>query len=399
MLTPLILAKSVLLAIPLAFLAGLVLPLRAVLRVPLAILAGWLLAVLVQLVLGTGFVAYLASFAVLACVYAVLSLGLNVQWGYTGLFNIGIAAFFAVGAFTSALFTTAMPTGPIAAFTQQAFGLEMPFLVGVLAAGVVAGLLAWLVGIPTLRLREDYLAIATIGIAEVVRLIFQNERWLANGPQPLRGIPQPLTCLLDEPVCSWLPGALQTLFSPLDARDYSFVYLAIVTLFVVVIYLILERMLRSPWGRVLRAVREDEASAEMSGKDAASFRMQAFVVGAIVMGMGGALYAHYLISIDYSHFNPLYATFLIWVMLMLGGSGNNRGAVLGAFAIWAVWSGTVFVIDDLMRPVLASISPELAARAPYLRYLFIALLLLAILLYRPKGILEEEKTVSRVARE
>ena len=399
MLTPLILAKSVLLAVPLAMLTGLVLPFRPLLRVPLAIVGGWLLAVLVQLIFGSGFVAYLASFAVLASVYAVLSLGLNVQWGYTGLFNIGIAAFFAVGAFTSALFTTAMPTGAIAAFTQQAFGLEMPFLIGVLAAGAVAGVLAWLVGIPTLRLREDYLAIATIGIAEVVRLIFQNERWLANGPQPLRGIPQPLTCLLDDPVCSWLPGPLQTLFSPLSARDYSFVYLVVVSLFVVVIYLILERMLRSPWGRVLRAVREDESSAEMSGKDAASFRMQAFVVGAIVMGMGGALYAHYLISIDYSHFNPLYATFLIWVMLMLGGSGNNRGAILGAFVIWGVWSGTVFIIDDLMRPLLAAISPELASRAPYLRYLFIAVLLLAILLYRPKGILHEEKTVSRLARE
>ena len=396
--TSLILAKSVLLAVPLALLAGLVIPLRPVLRVPLAIVLGWLVALGLQLVLPVGIVAYLASFAILASIYAVLSLGLNVQWGYTGLFNIGIAAFFAVGAFTTALFTTTMPTGPIAAFTQQAFGLGAPFLVGVLVAGAVAGLLAWLVGIPTLRLREDYLAIATIGIAEVVRLIFQNERWLANGPQPLRGIPQPLTCLLDDPICGWLPGPLQTLFSPLDSRDYSFVYLVIVTLFVVVIFLVLERMLRSPWGRVLRAVREDESSAEMSGKDAASFRMQAFVVGAVVMGMGGGLYAHYLVSIDYSHFNPLYATFLIWVMLMLGGSGNNRGAILGAFVIWAVWSGTAFAIDGI-RPLLASISPDLASRAPYLRYLFIALLLIFILLYRPNGILGEEKAVSHAARE
>src|SRR5690625_2571987 len=124
----------------------------------------------------------------MASIYAVLTLGLNVQWGYTGLFNIGIAAFFSVGAFTTALFTTVPPAGAFASFTQQLFGLNAPFVIGVIAGGVVAAIVAWLVGIPTLRLREDYLAMATIGIAELTRLIFQNERWLANGPQPMRGI-------------------------------------------------------------------------------------------------------------------------------------------------------------------------------------------------------------------
>jgi branched-chain amino acid transport system permease protein len=392
------LAKAFLLALPLIFLAFRILPGRSVLlRLAGGLLAGSVSAWLLISFLPAGTISYVVSFVTMASIYSVLSLGLNVHWGYTGLFNIGIAAFFAVGAFTSALVTTAPPAGAFAAFSQQWFGLSAPFLAGVLAAGLVSGVLALLVGIPTLKLREDYLAIATIGIAEVTRLIFQNERWLANGPQPLRGIPQPLKCLVSDPVCSWLPGPLQAAFGALQPRDYTFVYMVIVTLFVFVIYLVLERMLRSPWGRVLRAIREEEASAAMNGKDVAAFRMQAFVVGAAIMGMGGALYAHYMVSIDYSQFDPLYATFIVWVMLMLGGSGNNRGAILGAFVIWGVFTGASFAIDAL-RPALVAISPALPARAPYLRFMLIALLLLFILLYRPKGLLGEEKNVSSSAR-
>ena len=285
-----------------------------------------------------------------------------------------------------------MPTGINATFTKQAFGLGLPFWVGLLAAGLIAGILAWLIGKPTLRLRDDYLAIATIGIAELVRLVFQNERWLANGPQPLRGIPQPLSCLAGNG-CDWLPGFVNDFFAPLSARDYPYVYVAIVALVLYLIYRVLERAIRSPWGRALRAVREEEASAAMNGKDVAAFRMQSFVVGAVIMGIGGGLYAHYVVSIDYGHFDPLYGTFLIWVMLMLGGSGNNRGAILGAFVVWAIWSGTSFAVDAL-RPTLAAISPDLPSRGPYIRLLFISILLLLIVLYRPKGLLPEEKVVS-----
>ena len=388
--------KSLLLTVPLWFLAARTLPPRLplVARIVVGLLAGWLVAAGITLLVPSGLMSYLVSFAVVGSIYAVIALGLNVQWGYTGLFNIGVAAFFAVGAFTSALVTTTQPTGAAAAFTQQAFGLGAPFLVGVLAAGVVAGSLALVVGGPTLRLRDDYLAIATIGIAELVRLIFQNERWLANGPQPLRGIPQPLACLVRDGGCAWLPAPLTNLFAPLAPRDYTYVYMLITALFVIVTFLVLERVIRSPWGRLLRAVREEEDAAAMNGKDVARTKLQAFVVGAVIMGMGGALYAHYMVSIDYSHFDPLYATFLIWVMLMLGGSGNNRGAILGAFVIWGVWTGTAFVVDAI-RPALAAISPELPARGPYLRLMFIALVLLFILLFRPRGLIGEERFVSR----
>ncbi len=245
----------------------------------------------------SGLLAYLVSFAVMAGIYAVFCLGLNIQWGYTGLFNIGIAGFFCVGAYTTALITTPKPTGLYAQYVQQVIGLDLPFIVGILGAALVCGLIAFLIGIPTLKLREDYLAIATIGIAETIRLIFNNEHALANGPRGLMGLPQPLQGLVDP-------------------RHYNYIYLTIVVIIMVVIYLLSERAIRSPWGRVLRAIREDEISAAMSGKDIFKFKMQSFVFGSMIMGIGGALYAHYTKAISPDVFTPLYGTFIIWVMLM-----------------------------------------------------------------------------------
>lgn len=357
------------------------------------IVAGFVVSLAMTLFLPPGIVSYLSTFILVAAIYGVLSLGLNVQWGSTGLFNIGIAGFFAVGAFTSALVTTTLPEGPLAAFVQQAFGLGQPFLVGVVAAAVVSAVLGWLVAKPTLHLRGDYLAIATIGIAELIRLIFANEQWLANGPQPLRGIPQPLSCLADGSGCAFLPGWLNSWFATLTPRDYPMLYLVIVMLVLYVVYLALERMLRSPWGRVLRAIRENEDAANMVGKNVASFRVQAFVVGSAIMGIGGSLYAHYIISIDASHFDPLHGTFLVWVMLMLGGSGNNRGAILGAILVYGIWSGASFLVDSI-RPALALISDDLPSRGPYIRLLLISILLIVTVLYRPSGLIPEEKSVS-----
>ncbi len=264
-----------------------------------------------------GILAYLVSFAIMASIYAVFSLGLNIQWGYTGLFNIGIAGFFCIGAYTSALITSPMPQGIYAQYVKQLFGLNLPFPFGLLGAALVCGLVALLIGIPTLRLREDYLAIATIGIAETFRLIFNNERWLANGPRGLMGLPQPLEGLV-------------------PSEYYNYLYLAIVFSIMWVIYWAIERAIRSPWGRVLKAIREDEVSAAMSGKDVFWFKMQSLVFGSMIMGVGGALYAHYTKAISPDVFTPLYGTFIIWVMLMAGGSGNNRGAIVGAFLVWGI---------------------------------------------------------------
>jgi branched-chain amino acid transport system permease protein len=265
--------------------------------------------------------------------------------------------------------TTPMPTGVYAQYVHQIFGLNLPFVFGLLAAALVCGIVALLIGIPTLRLGEDYLAIATLGIAETVRLIFNNETWLANGPRGLMGLPQPFHYLVDP-------------------RNYNYVYLVIIVLVMVLIYLLIERAIRSPWGRVLRAIREDEVSAAMSGKDIFNFKMQSLVFGAMVMGIGGALYAHYTKAISPSVFTPLYGTFIIWVMLMAGGSGNNKGAILGAYVIWGIWVGTTFLTDFMPH--------TLKARAPYIRFLVIGVLLELILIYRPQGMLGEEKKVSKL---
>lgn len=313
---------------------------------------------------------FLAGFGVTASIYAIFALGLNVHWGYTGLFNIGIAGFFAIGAYVSALVTSPLPSGALADYVQQAIGLNQPFLVGVIAAGLVSGLLAIPIGIPTLRLREDYLAIATVGIAETIRRVFNNERWLANGPQGMVGLAKPLGDLVPP-------------------NRYNFVYLAIVLAILALVYAAVERGIRSPWGRVLRAIREDEIVTEATGKNVFLFKMQSLVLGAVIMGVGGALYAHSVRAIQPSVFTPLFGTFIIWMMLILGGSGNNKGAILGAFVVWGIWSGTGYVIDQV-------IPFDWAARAPFIRLLVIGLLLVSILLTRPQGILGEEKQVSRM---
>jgi branched-chain amino acid transport system permease protein len=221
-------------------------------------------------------------------------------------------------------------------------------------------------------LGEDYLAISTLGIAETFRLIFNNEKWLANGARGLTGIPQPLHELVDP-------------------KYYNYIYLVIILLMLVLIYFLIERAIRSPWGRVLRAIREDEVSASMSGKDVFRFKMQSLIFGAMVMGVGGALFAHNLKAVSPEIFTPLYGTFIIWVMLMAGGSGNNKGAILGAYVIWGIW---------ILTQLLTNLLPyTLKSRAPYIRFLVIGILLEIILIYRPQGLLGEEKKVSKMLKE
>ena len=321
-----------------------------------------------ETILSSGILNYLVGFLIVAGIYALFTLGLNVHFGETGLINFGIAGFFAIGAYTAALVTKPLPTGELARYTQQALGLNQPFLVGVIAAAVVCGIVAVLIGIPTLRLREDYLAIATIGIAESIRLVFNNEQWLANGSKGLVGIPRPFYDLV--------PPAY-----------YNYVYLGIVVLVLAFVAVLLERMIRSPWGRVLRAIREDEVVAAAYGKNVFGFKLQALVLGAMVMGVGGALYAHNAGTISPTVFEPVFGTFIVWVMLILGGSGNTKGVILGAFVFWAIWAGTQFATDALVPPAFS-------ARAPYFRFLLMETLLVLMLLFRPKGILGEERFVS-----
>jgi len=323
----------------------------------------------------SGLIGYITGFAIMAVIYAIFTLGLNVHWGYTGLFNIGVAGFFALGAYTSALLTTA-PPDPLM-FEDYIFGGDLPvrlgfwnlgidlwFFVALIGAALVCSIVALLIGFLTLRLREDYLAIATLGIAESVRVIFLNEKWLANGSKGLYRIPK----------------FLGELVSP---QYYDYLYLGVVVAILIVLYIAVNRTIKSPWGRVLKAIREDELTTEASGKNVFNFKLQSFIFGAGIMGIGGALYAHNVRFVDPVTFDPLLATFIIWAMLMVGGSGNNTGAVVGALVVWGVWTGTQFLPGFLSDPNL--------------RYVMIGLLILAVILLRPGGILGEERVVSRLS--
>jgi branched-chain amino acid transport system permease protein len=234
---------------------------------------------------------------------------------------------------------------------------------------VVSALIAVLIGLLTLRLSEGYLAISTIGIAETIRIFFNNERWLANGAQGLIGLKRPFA-------------------DAVAPEYYNFVYLAIVVVFLLVTYFALERGIRSPWGRVLRAIREDEVMSAADGKNVFAFKLQSLALGAFLMGIGGGLYAHYSAAIQPGVFEPLFGTFIIWTMLTVGGTGNNRGAILGAFIVWALWSWSSLLISRVV-PV------SFQTRAPYIRYVLIGVLLVVFTVTRPKGIIGEERQVSR----
>jgi branched-chain amino acid transport system permease protein len=297
---------------------------------------------------------YGVFFLTFAAIFAVIVLGLNLQWGYTGLFNVGVAGFVAVGAYTSAILTA--PEYP-----ESLGGFGLPVAVGWLGAMAASALVALVVGAAALRLRHDYLAIATFGVAVVLQLVALNARWLTGGPFGLQFIPRPLQ------------GALGT------GLAWNAAYLAIVLGVLLAAYLALERLANSPWGRVLRAIREDETAAEALGKRAFLFRLQSFVIGSALMGLGGALYGHFVAYIAPEDFLPI-LTFQLWAMLIVGGAGNNRGAILGAFAVWLLWSLSGGAIRGLLP------AGE-QARGAALQVALIGVMLAAMLIWRPRGLL------------
>lgn len=319
-----------------------------------------------------GLLFYLVAFLIAGGIYAILCLALNVQWGYGGLFNAGIAGFFAVGAYTSALLTAA----PAATHVG---GFQLPVPIGILASALTAGITGWAVAKICIRLKSDYLAMASIGIAEILRMIIVNEDWLTNGSLGIINIPRPFDGLATQ--FPWLIARFPFLLDLLQGRNSDILYLVIVWLIVGLVYLICNRLYDSPWGRTLRAVRDNEDAARAVGKDVDSFRLQTFVIGAALMGVAGALTAHYLRFLSPEATEPLFITFLTWVMLMAGGSGNNKGAILGALAVWAIWSMTEIFANRL--------PPEYATRSSYIRMLLIGLLLQFVLQKYRSGLLPE----------
>lgn len=305
-----------------------------------------------------GLVGLLLPFLTFVGIYAILALGLNIQWGFTGQLNIGIAGFLAVGAYTSAILTSPPANGRIG-------GFDLPIIVGLAGAVLVSGVLAIGLGWIVTRLREVYLAIATIGTAEIIRLVLKNEDWLTNGVRGIAAIPRPFGGLTAG------HGALAENAGVLVA----------VLLALGVVYWLSEAARLSPWGRVQRAIRENEPAASAMGKHVARFHLESFVVGSAIMGLGGGLLAHNYAFVSPEAFEPIYGTFLVWVMLICGGSGNNRGAILGAVLVWLIWS--------LSEEVSKLLPADMQTQAAAIRVLLIGVLLQVVLLTRRAGILPE----------
>jgi branched-chain amino acid transport system permease protein len=282
-----------------------------------------------------------------------------------GLFNAGIAGFFAVGAYTSAILTTPESAKHLGGFGQ-------PVIVGLMGAALLAGITGWAVAKICVRLKSDYLAMASIGIAEILRLTIVNESWLTNGSLGITGVPRPF-------------GAF------VQGRTIDVVFMAYVWAFVLVAYVINERLYDSPWGRSLRAIRDNEVSAAAAGKDVEKFRIQTFMIGCAMMGIAGGLSAHYFRFLSPSATEPLLVTFLVWVMLMVGGSGNSRGAIVGGLAIWFLWSATEIFTNRL--------PPEWVTRSSYIRMLLVGLLLQVVLQRFRSGLIPEKSPPLRIGKE
>jgi branched-chain amino acid transport system permease protein len=287
-----------------------------------------------------------AVFTLTICgVYALLALSLNLIWGGVGLVNLGLAGFFAVGAYASAIAT----------------GAGAPVLAGWGAALIVGAVVGLVVTFATLRLRDDYLAIVTLGFAEVIRLIALNERWLTKGSDGISGIRAPLK-------------------AELGLQGFSLFYLALISTIVLLVWLLLRRLDASPYGRAMKAIREDQQLAAFAGKQVLRFKWQAFALSAAIAALAGALYAHFQSYISPDHFQPL-ITIYIFLAVTAGGVGRPSGAVLGAYAVVIFLEATRFATELLpgLQPV------QLAA----MREILVGLALILVLHLRPQGLLPE----------
>ncbi|MFO1208321.1 MAG: branched-chain amino acid ABC transporter permease [Amaricoccus sp.] len=423
-----------------------------------------LYAVMAALILLTGtFQGWVVGLTILnlCLISAVMALGVNIQWGYAGLFNsgvmgfaalggvavvlmsmkpvpgaltagganLGLAALFFVGTIAAALFVRERAPGylrgilglltvAVGYFLMRIFldpasqaieaidpaaagylgGLGLPVLIAWAVGGLFAAAAAYLVGKLTLGLRSDYLAIATLGIAEIILAILKNENWLTRGVKNVTGLPRPLPderVLQDAP---WIQD-LATRFG-VDVPTAAAVVLRLgyAAIFAIVLFVILwlcERALRSPWGRMMRAIRDNRNAAEAMGKDVTARHLQVFVLGSAVTGIAGAM----LVTLDGQFtpgsYNPLRYTFLIWVMVIVGGSGNNWGAILGGFLIWYVWVMAEPAGTWLMSTLSSGLTPgsfwqqHLLAAAPHFRLLLMGVILLAVLRFAPQGLIPE----------
>lgn len=286
--------------------------------------------------------AYLIAIGIIALIYVILSLGLTLQYGLTGLINFGHVGFFAIGAYTSALLALN----------------GVPIFVGFLAAAVFAGLAAWPIGIVSLRLRDDYFAIVTLGFSEVVRIVITSEKWLTSGVQGIPGIPR--------------------LYEGWSGTGAQLAVLMTVLAVALVGVWIIRRIAGSPFGRLIEAIRDDEEAVQALGKDPARFKIQVLIVGAALAGIAGAFYAHYITYIVPDQFIPL-VTFYVWMAIIMGGVGRVSGAVVGSAILMLFLEGSRF-----LRDVIPGISEVDMASV---RIGAVGLLLILFIMFRPQGLM------------
>ncbi|MGE0315322.1 MAG: branched-chain amino acid ABC transporter permease [Lautropia sp.] len=286
--------------------------------------------------------AYLVAVATFASIYMLLAVGLNLQYGFTGLINFGVVAFFAIGAYTSALLSLA------------GWPLVLAFVAGML----LAGLAAWPIGLLSLRLSDDYLAVVTLGFAETVRIVIQQEAWLTRGVQGLPGIPR--------------------MFQWLEVGEASAIaiLLALAISNVVAVRLML-RLVRSPYGRLIKAIRDDEVAVQAIGKDPQQPKVQVFMLGAGLAGLAGGFYAHFIGYLSPDQFVSL-VTFYVWIAMIVGGIGKVGGAVVGSVLLMVFLEGSRFARDWI--PGVSEV--QMAS----LRLALIGLALILFTLYRPHGL-------------
>ena len=412
----------------------------------------------------------------MSLISAIMALGVNIQWGYAGLMNVGIMGFAALGGVSVVLIaqqpvTEAIDAGGIKMFlalimgavtiiggiflnrsgvnkwftaflvvigyliTRHYFseaadliekvdpaitgylgGFGLPVAFSWIVGGLAAAGAAWWIGKITLGLRTDYLAIATLGISEIILYVIKNEDWFVRGLKNVYGLPRPVPYEVDMQQSEWFQNFIAwfyrsdlQLLSQADQierlGDYVresavvFVKLCYSGLFIAILValIILSNLaLNSPWGRKVRAIRDNEVAASAMGKDIKKQHLQIFVLGSAIVGIAGALLVTYDGIFIPTGYVPLRFTFLIWVMVILGGSGNNMGSVLGAFIIWFIWiqSGPIglWVVERLGDSMLeGSNSLEfIEDRVHYLRLVFMGAILLVIMRFSPSGLLPEK---------
>jgi ABC-type branched-subunit amino acid transport system permease subunit len=308
-------------------------------------------------------ITYLVGVVTMGLILAILCLGLNVRWGWAGELDLSYYAFVAIGAYTYSVIT--LPPSTLPPPNTYILGLSMPFLVGVLGAMAASGLLSAVVGMIALRkVRGDYFGIVTVATSLILYAVISQESSLFNGATGLFGLDQPFN------------GALH-----LDPTQYSYFFLGLCLLCLIAVYVVLELLYNSPFGRSLRAIREDETAAAAFGRNVYVDKLKAFVIGGVVAGFGGSLLAIYLTA-----FNPAswssFETFLLYAAIIVGGSANSRGVVLGTFVTLVLITETTRFLPEL---------PGHPDTVPAVRNIAIGLLLIIALRWRPRGVLPERR--------